>query len=114
MFARYNTSYNSHINCLALISETLVRLCMGLGKFFGLYCCLSLFNSIAIDEIMRFARNLTQIYMCYAKLAVYKSLVYIFQIVRIELYTRVSQYITAYGGKIMKISFDIITEHKIL
>ena len=30
------------------------------------------------------------------------------EIVRVQGYTRVSQYVTAYGGKFLKISFDIV------
>ena len=49
--------------------------------------------------------------MCYAKL-VAQLLMYIAQIARAHGYTKVFEYIKAYGGKILKISFDLVIVHK--
>ena len=38
---------------------------------------------------------------------------YIYQITRVQGYTKIPQYIAAYGGKFFKTSFDMVIEHNI-
>ena len=66
-----------------------------------------------VAENFRLVRNLAQMFLCNAKL-LNSFLVHIACIAGVQEYTKVSQYITAYGGKFFKINFDMVIVHKIL
>ena len=74
------------------------------SKSFGV-CILSCVDVIVVAEINRFAWNLRQMFMCYAKLTAY-FLVQVVEIARVRGYLKISLHIMIYRGKLHRFWHD--------